>query len=307
MTAMLDPVTETDLDAYVDDQLDVARRIEVEAFLSTRPEAAARVMSDLRTRDELRLALAGSKGLARPATTEAARRLERGLARGRIFGVLQRAAAVAVFVAAGWLANEIVGPMSVTEVVASTPPPAYVEEAMRAHRTSIVRASMASQPEVPDYDADEIRAATAIVMPTLPKNWQVRDVQVFPSQFGPERRDGGARPKNWGWFHCSRCGPAPSTWSSRPSLPRATFPRPIFRSARSPMRWSPRATFAISIAQLNDWPKRSTDPFTQEKPDEHPESTAIARASAPAPTPSSTRACASTCCASTTTWASASS
>jgi anti-sigma factor RsiW len=185
MTAMLDPVTETDLDAYVDDQLDVARRIEIEAFLSTRPEAAARVMSDLRTRDELRLALAGSKGLARPATTEAARRLERGLARGRIFGVLQRAAAVAVFVAAGWLANEIVGLMSVTEVVASTPPPAYVEEAMRAHTTSIVRASMASQPEVPDYDVDEIRAATAIVMPTLPKNWQVRDVQVFPSQFGP--------------------------------------------------------------------------------------------------------------------------
>jgi anti-sigma factor RsiW len=44
---------------------------------------------------------------------------------------------------------------------------------------------MASQPEVPDYDADEIRAATAIVMPTLPKNWQVRDVQVYPSQFGP--------------------------------------------------------------------------------------------------------------------------
>jgi anti-sigma factor RsiW len=185
MTAMIDPVTDTDLDAYVDDQLDVERRIEIEAFLSTRPEAAARVMSDLRTRDELRLALAGSKGLARPATTEAARRLERGLARGRIFGVLQRAAAVAVLVAAGWLANEIVGPMSVTEVVASTPPPVYVEEAMRAHRTSIVRASMASQPEVPDYDADEIRAATAIVMPTLPKNWQVRDVQVYPSQFGP--------------------------------------------------------------------------------------------------------------------------
>ena len=41
MTELLrDPVTDTDLDAYVDDQLDVARRIEVEAFLSARPEAA---------------------------------------------------------------------------------------------------------------------------------------------------------------------------------------------------------------------------------------------------------------------------
>ena len=48
MVADSAPVTDTDLDAYVDDQLDVTRRIEVEAFLSTRPETAARVMSDLR-------------------------------------------------------------------------------------------------------------------------------------------------------------------------------------------------------------------------------------------------------------------
>ncbi|TIU86052.1 MAG: anti-sigma factor, partial [Mesorhizobium sp.] len=31
MTVIVDPVTDADLDAYVDDQLDVARRIEVEA------------------------------------------------------------------------------------------------------------------------------------------------------------------------------------------------------------------------------------------------------------------------------------
>ncbi|RUW34701.1 anti-sigma factor, partial [Mesorhizobium sp. M2A.F.Ca.ET.015.02.1.1] len=90
MTAIVDPVTDADLDAYVDDQLDVARRIEVEAHLAARPEAAARVMSDLRTRDELRVALAGPVGTARPATTEAARRLERALARGRMLFVLQR-------------------------------------------------------------------------------------------------------------------------------------------------------------------------------------------------------------------------
>lgn len=180
---VLDPVTDADLDAYVDDQLDVARRIEVEAFLSARPETAARVMSDLRTRDELRVALAGSKGMARPATADAARRLERGLARGRVLGVLQRAAAVAVFVAAGWLANGMLGP--VTQVVASTQPPAYLEEAIRAHRTTLMREAMSSQTEAPNYDSDEIRAATAIVMPSLPKDWKVRDVQVYPSQFGP--------------------------------------------------------------------------------------------------------------------------
>ncbi|AZV21836.1 anti-sigma factor [Mesorhizobium sp. M7A.F.Ce.TU.012.03.2.1] len=185
MTATVDPVTDVDLDAYVDDQVDVTRRIEVEAFLSARPEAAARVMSDLRTRDELRVALAGSKGMARPATADAARRLERGLARGRLFGVLQRAAAVAGFVAAGWLANGIIGPMSVTKVVASPQPPAYVDEAVQAHRTTLVRESMPSQAETPNYNAGEIRAATAIVMPSLPTDWRVRDVQIYPSRFGP--------------------------------------------------------------------------------------------------------------------------
>ncbi|MBZ9810764.1 MULTISPECIES: anti-sigma factor family protein [unclassified Mesorhizobium] len=185
MTAAIDPVTDADLDAYVDDQLDVSRRIEVEAFLSARPEAAARVMADLRMRDELRVALAGSGGMARPMTTDAARRLERGLARGRIFGVLQRVAAVAAFVAAGWLANGIVGPMSVTRVVASPQPPAYVDEAVRAHRTTLVRETMSSQAEAPNYNAGEIRSATAIVMPSLPKDWKVRDVQVYPSRFGP--------------------------------------------------------------------------------------------------------------------------
>lgn len=185
MNELRDPVTDADLDAYVDDQLDVARRIEVEAFLSARPEAAARVMSDLRTRDELRVALAGSKGMARPVTADAARRLERGLARGRVLGTLRRAAAVAVLLTAGWLANGIVGPISVTKVVASTQPPAYLEEAIRAHGTTIMREAMSSQPEAPDYDADEIRAATAIVMPSLPKDWKVRDVQIYPSRFGP--------------------------------------------------------------------------------------------------------------------------
>ena len=185
MSDIVDPVMDADLDAYVDDQLDVARRIEVEAFLSARPEVAARVMSDLRTRDELRVALASPAGMARPATTDAARRLERGLARGRVFSVLQRAAAAAILVAAGWLANGLFGPIAVTKVVASTQPPAYVEEAVRAHRTTLVRETMPSQPEAPRYNADEIRAATAIVMPSLPGDWKIRDVQVYPSRFGP--------------------------------------------------------------------------------------------------------------------------
>ncbi|GGE32986.1 transcriptional regulator (anti-sigma factor) [Agaricicola taiwanensis] len=185
MTKALDPITPADFDSYVDDQLDVTRRIEVEAYLSARPDDAAKVMADLRLRDELRLATAGPHGLPRTRIQVAARRLERGLYRDRLFSRLQRAAAITVFIAAGWLAHEMAGPLSVTEVVASTPPPAYVEDAARAHGTMVLRASMQSQPEVTNYDPEEIRAATAIVMPELPKSWHVRDVQIYPSRFGP--------------------------------------------------------------------------------------------------------------------------
>src|SRR3712207_9333687 len=62
---MSDPITETDLLAYVDDQLDPARRIEVEEHLAQNPDAATRVMADLKDRDTLRLIHAAP--LPRPA------------------------------------------------------------------------------------------------------------------------------------------------------------------------------------------------------------------------------------------------
>ena len=185
MSQAIDPVTDQDLDAYVDEQLEPGRRIEVEGWLAERPADAARVMADLRSRDELRLALALPGASRSPATTDAARRLERGLRRGRVLARLQHAAAIALLLGAGWAANEILGPLTVTQSVASAPPPAYVEDAMRAHRTWTIRAAMASQPEAPGYDPEEIRAVTAIVMPTLPDGWRVLDVQIFPSRFGP--------------------------------------------------------------------------------------------------------------------------
>jgi anti-sigma factor RsiW len=43
---------------------------------------------------------------------------------------------------------------------------------------------MVSQPEVEAYDSAEILAETGIQLPALPKGWQVRDAQVFPSRHG---------------------------------------------------------------------------------------------------------------------------
>ncbi|ALA19959.1 MULTISPECIES: anti-sigma factor [Chelatococcus] len=185
MDRPIDPITEADLEAYVEDQLPVARRIEVEAHLCRHPDEAVRVITDLKIRDELRLALAGPPYVGRSETAEAALRLERGLSRDRFLRQLRKVAAVAVLVAAGWLAHAEFGALRVGEVVASAIPPAYVVDAMQAHRTAEVRAGMASQPAAPRYDPAEIRSATAIGLPPLPEGWSVADVQIFPSTFGP--------------------------------------------------------------------------------------------------------------------------
>ncbi|WP_428032318.1 anti-sigma factor family protein [Ancylobacter sp.] len=190
MNRPVDPVSSDDLQAYVDDQLGVARRIDVEAYLSANPAAASRVMGDLRIRDELRLALAqtpraASTAAARLATAEAARRLQGALSRERWIRRLRVAAVVALLVGAGWIANAQFGHFGVSRVVASGLAPAYLEDAVRAHRTALVRADMPSQPGIRQYNPAEIRAATAIVMPALPEEWKVEDVQVFPSTFGP--------------------------------------------------------------------------------------------------------------------------
>ncbi|MGK7871075.1 anti-sigma factor family protein [Falsiroseomonas sp. E2-1-a20] len=180
-----DPISEFDLHAYVDDQLDMPRRIEVEGYLAAHPEAAAQVMADLRTRDTLRLTLGASLPDPAAMTLGVASRLQRGLIAARLGWRFRPVAAAVALVAAGWFLHAQVGPLGVSESVASSPPPAYAEDAVRSHRTALLRARMRSQIEVPDYDAEEIRLATGIVTPDLPRGWQVLDVQVFPSRHGP--------------------------------------------------------------------------------------------------------------------------
>ncbi|WP_114943039.1 anti-sigma factor family protein [Microvirga calopogonii] len=180
---MSDPVTEADLLAYVDEQLAPARRIEVEEYLARDPEAAVRVMADLKDRDTLRLI--HSAPLPRPpeATLGAATRLERVLA-WREFGLkLRRIAAVAALIGFGWLAHGQVG-LGVTDSAASPKPPAFVEDALHSHETALVRARMASQTEAAGYDPAELLAGTGVRLPPLPDDWKVRDAQVFPSRDG---------------------------------------------------------------------------------------------------------------------------
>lgn len=182
---VVDPISDIDFDAYVDGELDAARRIAVEAHLAVHPAAAARVMADLSIRGELRMALAGGASQGRPETREAARRLERSLGYAGILNSLQRIAAVAVLVSVGWVAHTSFGVFEAREASASVRPPAFLEDAVRAYQASEIRGTMTSQHNASSYSAEDIRATTAIVMPELPQGWTVSDAEIYPSEFGP--------------------------------------------------------------------------------------------------------------------------
>lgn len=183
MTEPVDPITAFDLEAFVDEQLPPARRVEVAAHLAQDPAAAARVMADIARRDALRLAFP-TPVHPDPALIDAAERLADGIGRRRQPSVLRRIAAIAVIGFAGWAAHGALGPLMISDSVASAPAPGFVADALQAHRAALLRAATHQGP-VEAFDADEIRAATAITLPVLPDGWQVVDLQIFPSTYGP--------------------------------------------------------------------------------------------------------------------------
>ncbi len=178
-----EPVDPTEIAAYLDEQLDTAQRIALESALSRNPAAAAQVMADLRMRDELRLAMAGSEDADTRHTSTLARRLQSRLDRNHWLRRLRPLVAASVLLVTGWVANGQLGGAMNAQASASVPE--YVTVAIEAHRNSALRARMISQVESPEYDAAELLAETAITMPSLPDDWVVTDVQVYPSRFGP--------------------------------------------------------------------------------------------------------------------------
>jgi anti-sigma factor RsiW len=178
-------ISEFELQAYVDDQLDPVGRLEVADFLVRNPAIAARVLADLRMRDALR-ALAFADSNAIPDTVaQSARRLSAALARGQISRRLGRLAMAAMLIlgismtgAIYWQDWRFVAP-------AKAAVPEFMEEALMSHRTAVMRSRMRSQLEVPSFDPADVKNATHIAIPQMPNGWRILDVQLFPSDYGP--------------------------------------------------------------------------------------------------------------------------
>jgi anti-sigma factor RsiW len=160
---MREGVGEAELAAYVDGQLDTAGRIAVEAWLQNEPEAAARVLADLRLRDELRLYLAEETTPDPLSSIGLARELTRRLHRRSLGRHLRRAVAAAILIAVGWFAH---AEFDLQVAVASSAPD-YADEAAEAYAALSLKLAtgLATDPQVrslPLHDGGDLVRAPAL-------------------------------------------------------------------------------------------------------------------------------------------------
>ena len=174
-------VTESEIHAYLDGELDLNRRLAVERHLSEDPAAASLFMAEQQMRTALRL-ISEEAGDPPAPMREAAARLTARLATRQPRGLrLIFGAPVGRSLAAAAMLALIAIPAR--NVMASRPD--YVASAVEAYHTGLLRAAMVSQVETPRFDAGEIRRSTKIRIPRLPAKWIVTDAQIFPSADGP--------------------------------------------------------------------------------------------------------------------------
>ncbi|PWR18071.1 anti-sigma factor family protein [Zavarzinia compransoris] len=186
MTEIADPITGDDLEAFVDEQLPLARRIEVQDHLARHPELAARMMADLSHRDTLRLAFGRGDDHLSPVIVDCVETLSRKLQpRGGLLGRFRHAAAVAAVGVLGFGLHAATEPAAAPDTVAWSPAPGFVDDAVKAHHQALERGGVAHIPASRVETEAVLGQAAALPMPSLPEGWQVSAVQTYPSSFGP--------------------------------------------------------------------------------------------------------------------------
>jgi anti-sigma factor RsiW len=175
-----DLVSDAEIAAYLDGELDLPRTLAVEDHLARNPDAAARFMADRCAQTSLRL-LSHDLGSTPQTLSRSAARLSRKL-EAKPRGMLRLAFSG---IAAGALALVAAGAMLTLRPSVAEATPAYVGDAVMAYQTGLLRAAMISQIESPRFDAREIQRSTKIRMPKLPTGWTITDAQIFPSDDGP--------------------------------------------------------------------------------------------------------------------------
>ncbi|CAN5373654.1 hypothetical protein BH10PSE12_BH10PSE12_30430 [soil metagenome] len=126
------------------------------------------------------LATDGTKGTLIGVKRKAGMRAVAANDNGGAFRHATRAAGIAALIAIGWIARGSLGDFPETAQANG-----FIDEAAASHRMGLLRQAMASQVESPRLDSAEIVRSTGMRVPTLPANWHVQDVQLYPSNNGP--------------------------------------------------------------------------------------------------------------------------
>lgn len=177
----IQPISDADLQAYVDGQLDMRGRIEIERRLQAEPVAAARVMEELRLRDELRLFMTDEARPTPSATVALARELSRRLRARSGRRRLRRALAAAVLIGAGWLAHTEFG-LIVDQVAAAHHAPPLAAEAVAA--VDLLRDGGAPATTLlPALAAP--RSGGEVPIPTLGEEARLLRAELAPTGDGP--------------------------------------------------------------------------------------------------------------------------
>ncbi|MCS0497661.1 anti-sigma factor [Ancylobacter sp. MQZ15Z-1] len=186
------PISEDDLQAYVDGRLDPARRGEVEDYLDTHPEAGARVAAYMDQRDQLRAALGPVVEEPVPSELNLAHLVEeRRRGRHDRFGRSARswrdlAAAVVLLgigLAGGWVVHgRVAGPAEGVGALASEAADSY--SVFAADRVRPVEIAAADSSDLVSWTSDRLRHPVKI--PDLkPSGYRFMGGRLVPTAHGP--------------------------------------------------------------------------------------------------------------------------
>ena len=129
---------------------------------------------------DFRLVKDGTKGTLVGRRRDGAVPVANDNERGRTWRHMRRAAGIAALVGAGWIARGEMGEFPQPAQASS-----FLDEAAASRRAGLLRQAMASQVESATLNPQEIETATGIVLPDLPRDWRVTDVQLFPTPDSP--------------------------------------------------------------------------------------------------------------------------
>lgn len=150
---MTQPVTEDELNAYIDGHLCAERRIAVEAHLQAHADEAADLMESMRIQSEIRLWLERTDAPPNMVTAALARRFGRIIGFRALLPWLQRTSAVAGLVLVGWMAHAVLVPPNIE--LEDNPEAVLADDAAQAWRVAqLSQPDLARQGDVPGVAVD---------------------------------------------------------------------------------------------------------------------------------------------------------